>query len=237
LVKTANVKTAISTYSAKLLGEENVIILPYSSALEFKELFPPKEKLENPRILFVGRLVERKGVIYLIWAMRILKERGIKAELRIVGEGLLMESLKNSAKDLDSVKFLGKLSAEDLMEEYKRSDIFVLPSIVDSRGDTEGLGVVLLEALSFGLPVIASNVGGIPDIVEDGKTGILVPEKDPVAIADAIEKLLSNWENAKLMVLRGQDMIRERFSSEKIADKLVRIYDYLHRGSPTLEMG
>ncbi|MFZ8826284.1 MAG: glycosyltransferase family 4 protein [Candidatus Caldipriscus sp.] len=237
LVKTANVKTAISTYSAKLLGKENVIILPYSSALEFKELFPPKEKPENPRILFVGRLVERKGVIYLIWAMRILKERGIKAELRIVGEGLLMESLKNSAKDLDSVKFLGKLSAEDLMEEYKRSDIFVLPSIVDSRGDTEGLGVVLLEALSFGLPVIASNVGGIPDIVEDGKTGILVPEKDPVAIADAIEKLLSNWENAKLMVLRGQEMIRERFSSEKIADKLVRIYDYLHRGSPTLEMG
>jgi glycosyltransferase involved in cell wall biosynthesis len=145
--------------------------------------------------------------------------------------------LKNSAKDLDSVKFLGKLSAEDLMEEYKRADIFVLPSIVDSRGDTEGLGVVLLEALSFGLPVIASNVGGIPDIVEDGKTGILIPEKDPVAIADAIEKLLSNWEDAKLMVLRGQDMIRERFSLEKIADKLVRIYDHLHRGSPTLEMG
>jgi glycosyltransferase involved in cell wall biosynthesis len=237
LVKTANVKTAISSYSAKLLGEENVIILPYSSALEFKEFFPPKEKPENPRILFVGRLVERKGVIYLIWAMRILKERGIRAELRIVGEGPLMESLKNSAKDLDSVKFLGKLSTEELMEEYKRADIFVLPSIVDSRGDTEGLGVVLLEALSFGLPVIASNVGGIPDIVEDGKTGLLVPEKDPVAIADAIEKLLSNWEDAKLMVLRGQDMIRERFSPEKIADKLVRIYDHLHRGSPTLEMG
>jgi glycosyltransferase involved in cell wall biosynthesis len=99
------------------------------------------------------------------------------------------------------------------------------------------LGVVLLEALSFGLPLIASNVGGIPDIVEDGKTGILVPEKDPMAIADAIEKLLSNWEDAKLMVLRGQEMIRERFSPEKIADKLVRIYDHLHRGSPTLEMG
>jgi glycosyltransferase involved in cell wall biosynthesis len=80
-------------------------------------------------------------------------------------------------------------------------------------------------------------VGGIPDIVEDGKTGILIPEKDSVAIADAIEKLLSNWEDAKLMVLRGQDMIRERFSLEKIADKLVRIYDHLHRGSPTLEMG
>lgn len=96
------------------------------------------------------------------------------------------------------------------------------------------MGVVLLEALSFGLPLIASNVGGIPDIVEDGKTGILVPEKDPMAIADAIEKLLSNWEDAKLMVLRGQEMIRERFSPEKIADKLVRIYDHLHRGSPTL---
>lgn len=153
LVKTANVKTAISSYSAKLLSEENVIILPYSSALEFKEFFPPKEKPENPRILFVGRLVERKGVIYLIWAMRILKERGIRAELRIVGEGPLIESLKNSSKDLDSVKFLGKLSAEDLMEEYKKADIFVLPSIVDSGGIPRGWGSYFLRLYPSDFPL------------------------------------------------------------------------------------
>lgn len=237
LIKTANVKTAISSYSANLLNEKNVIVIPYSSALDFDEFLPPKEKPEVPRILFVGRLVERKGLIYLISAMEVLKKRGIRAELRIVGEGPLMESLRNYAKGLeDSVKFLGKVSSQELVEEYKNSDIFVLPSIVDSRGDTEGLGVVLLEALSFGLPVIASRVGGIPDIVENGKTGILVPEKDPMAIADAIVRLLSNWNEAKKMVINGQAKIAERFSASKIADKLIQIYDYLHGGSSTLPM-
>ncbi len=238
LAKTADVKTAISSYSAKLLGEKNVIIIPYSSALEIGNFLPPKGKPEVPKVLFVGRLVERKGVIYLISAVRILKDRGIPVELRIVGEGPLLDSLKTFARGLeDRVRFLGRLSSQELIEEYMRADIFVLPSIVDSRGDTEGLGVVLLEALSFGLPVIASKVGGIPDIVEDGKTGILVPEKDPVAIADAIERVLSNWEWARSMVLRGQEMINMRFSPKIIAERLLEIYDHLHRGSSTRPLG
>ena len=90
-----------------------------------------------------------------------------------------------------SIIFTGKLSPEDLANEYRTANVFTLPAIVDSKGDTEGLGVVLIEAMELGLPIVASNVGGIPDVVVDGESGILVPEKNPVALADAFNKRIS----------------------------------------------
>ncbi len=227
LLHTADVKTAISTYVKGLLGYEDVIIIPYASALDVKEFHPPKEKPEKPVILFVGRLVERKGVRYLIEATKILKEMGVDISLHIVGDGPLRKELEELTKGLglDSVVlFKGRVGGNELIEEYKNSHIFVLPSIVDSRGDTEGLGVVLIEALTFGLPVIGSRVGGIPDIIIDKETGLLINEKDPVELASAIEYLLLNWEEAKKMVVMGQRRIKDKFSPEGVADKILEIY-------------
>ncbi len=94
-------------------------------------------------------------------------------------------------------KLLSNVSDEKLLEIYNSSDLFVLPSIVDSQGNTEGLGVVLLEAMACKLPVIGSNIGGIPDIIQDSETGLLVPQKDSLKISRAIIELIENEDLRK----------------------------------------
>jgi len=100
----------------------------------------------------------------------------------------------------------------------------MLPSITDSQGNTEGLGVVLLEAMACKLPVIASNIGGIPDIVHDGETGILVPEKDSMEISQSIIKLIENEDLRENLTFKGYYMVIEYFSWEKIAKDYINIY-------------
>jgi len=100
----------------------------------------------------------------------------------------------------------------------------VLPSITDSQGNTEGLGVVLLEAMACKLPVIASNIGGIPDIVNDGETGLLVPEKDTIGMSQSIIKLIENEDLRENLTFKGYNMVKEYFSWEKIAKDYIDIY-------------
>ncbi len=129
----------------------------------------------------MGYLIERKGFEYLIRAMPHVLEEHANARLKIVGSGPMESELKELIYELelgDEVEIVKNVSDDELLIAYNSSDLFVLPSIVDSQGNTEGLGVVLLEAMACRLPVIGSDVGGIPDIIQDGNTGILVPEKD-----------------------------------------------------------
>ena len=112
----------------------------------------------------------------------------------------------------DRVELRGRVGADDLRRAYAGASVFVLPSIVDARGDTEGLGVVLLEAMSYGVPVIGSNLGGITDIITDGETGLLVPPGDPVALAAALERLAGNSDFARRLGEAGHRHVRERFS-------------------------
>ena len=120
--------------------------------------------------------------------------------------------------------FTGKLSPEDLANEYKTANVFVLPAIVDSKGDTEGLGVVLIEAMELGLPIVASNVGGIPDVVIDGESGILVPEKDPVALADAFKRLASDPLLVEKLLAGARKRIDECFTWDGIIERQVEVY-------------
>jgi len=108
---------------------------------------------------------------------------------------------------------------------YNSSDLFVLPSIVDSQGNTEGLGVVLLEAMACGLPVIGSDVGGIPDIIEDNKTGIMISEKDISGISGAILKLIENENYLEKLSIQGYDIVRDRFSWKKISKLYLNVYE------------
>ena len=123
-----------------------------------------------------------------------------------------------------SIIFTGKLSPEDLANEYKTANVFVLPAIVDSKGDTEGLGVVLIEAMELGLPIVASNVGGIPDVVIDGESGILVPEKDPVALADAFKRLASDSSLVEKLLAGARKRIDECFTWDGIIERQVEVY-------------
>ena len=177
------------------------------------------------RILFVGRHIERKGIEYLIKAAALLDSE--KFQVRIVGAGDLTEKLKEQAPE--QVLFLGKVSKEELAKEYQNANCFVLPSIVDSRGDTEGLGVVLIEAVEYGVPIIASNVGGIPDVVIDKKTGLLVPEKNPEALAAAIKELAENEDLQKSLALGANEHIKQYFSWDAIIEKQMGLYCFARK--------
>ena len=183
------------------------------------------------KVLFVGRHIERKGICYLIEAAKHLSAD--KFEIRIVGEGDLTEELKAQAAQLEGDKnaarivFTGKLVAPELAREYREANVFVLPAIVDHKGDTEGLGVVLIEAMELGLPIVASDVGGIPDVVVNDESGILVPEKDAVALADAIKRIESDPQYTARLLEGARNRIAEHFTWDNITRRQIEIYEQL----------
>ncbi len=215
----------------KALRNVNVEWSPYGTTLETgtgnAEPHPVQGKF---KILFVGRHIERKGIRYLIEAAKYLPRESF--EIRIVGVGDLTDELKKLASesatpDSAEIIFTGKLSPEALANEYKTANVFTLPAIVDSKGDTEGLGVVLIEAMELGLPIVASNVGGIPDVVIDGETGILVPEKDPEALASAYKRLAAEPELVKQLLAGSQKRINECFTWDGIIERQIEVYNKL----------
>ncbi len=212
----------------KALRNVDVEWSPYGTTLETgtgnAEPHPVQGKF---KILFVGRHIERKGIRYLIEAAKYLPRD--QFEIRIVGVGDLTDELKKLAsesKDLPAeIVFTGKLSPEALANEYKSANVFTLPAIVDSKGDTEGLGVVLIEAMELGLPIVASNVGGIPDVVIDGVSGILVPEKDPEALANAYKRLAAEPGLIKQLLAGAQKRIAECFTWDGIIERQIAVYN------------
>lgn len=206
-----------------------VEIVPYGSPVreEADTQLPPEDPSRARRLLFVGRLVERKGVEYLVRALRHLEGLPWPVHLDIVGAGPLGESLGALADKLglrERVHLAGRVANEDLKRYYSACDCFVLPAIIDSRGDTEGLGVVLVEALTFRRPVVASGVGGIVDVIKHERTGLLVPEKDPAALADAIRRVLTDRALAARLGGQGYVFVREYFDWDRIVGRTVELY-------------
>jgi glycosyltransferase involved in cell wall biosynthesis len=176
-------------------------------------------------VLFVGRLAEKKGVTYLIEAMKLVAKRYPQSKLVIVGDGPERVALHKQSLNLrDNVVFAGSVHNDQLPALYKAADVFVLPSIVAKNGDTEGLGVVMLEAIAAGTPVVASNVGGIPDVIIDTKTGILVEQKNPQQLASAISALLSNQKLRKNLVVAARKHISEKFSWDLVSREFSELY-------------
>ena len=219
----------------KALRNVDVEWSPYGTTLEFgnrKSEFGMEPHPINGKfkILFVGRHIERKGICYLIEAAKYLPRD--QFEIRIVGVGDLTEELKKLASESATpnsadIIFTGKLSPEALANEYRTANVFTLPAIVDSKGDTEGLGVVLIEAMELGLPIVASNVGGIPDVVVNGVSGILVPEKDPQALASAYKRLAAEPELVKQLLAGSRKRIAECFTWDGIIERQIAVYNKL----------
>jgi glycosyltransferase involved in cell wall biosynthesis len=219
----------------KALRDVNVEWSPYGTTLEGGCAgLPHSNSVPHSingkfKILFVGRHIERKGICYLIEAAKYLPRE--QFEVRIVGVGDLTEQLKALAQqtaastpDAAEIIFTGKLTPEALASEYKSANVFTLPAIVDSKGDTEGLGVVLIEAMELGLPVVASNVGGIPDVVVDGISGILVPEKDPKALAEAFKRLAADPALVQKLLEGSQKHIAACFTWDGIIQRQIAVY-------------
>jgi glycosyltransferase involved in cell wall biosynthesis len=172
------------------------------------QYFSPGQKpagADGPvRLLFVGRVVRQKGLGYLLDALAMLSKDGITNwHLRIVGDGPLRPFLQEQAMQCgiaDSVEFTGWLPFEEIPGEMRLADLFVLPSIV------EGMPLVLLQAMASGLPVLATNVPGSVDLVHMGDNGLLVPPKDPAALAEALVALLSNRSACHSMGKRSREI-------------------------------
>ncbi len=178
-------------------------------------------------VLTVGRLIERKGVEYLFRAVPKLDGN---VHLLVVGDGPDRSRLERIAKQLDvenSVTFVGAASNEDLPAYYASCDIFAHPVVTAASGDVEGLGIVLLEAMAKSKPAVASGIGGITDVVSDGETGYLVPEKDPDALAERISALANDRELRERMGDAGRRRVEEHFSVAGRADDVMRVYERL----------
>jgi glycosyltransferase involved in cell wall biosynthesis len=228
--RSADAVTAISTYTAREVREispRDVTIIPFGAALTESEQHETGDRGPGTNdILFVGRLVERKGVKYLIEALKFLPGN-LNARLVIVGSGSERPNLEAQAREMGvegRVVFTGLISAEEKERRYEQCRVLVLPAIVDRKGDTEGLGVVLLEAMTHYKPVIASNLGGITDIVKHEQTGLLVPEKDARALAAAIERVFSDSDLARKLAVQGHDHALKEFGWPGILDRIESVY-------------
>ncbi|MEW5975208.1 MAG: glycosyltransferase [Acidobacteriota bacterium] len=187
----------------------------------------PCRAAETPIILFVGRLVQKKGVEFLLRAMPEVLTEFPQARLVIIGDGSQRGELEALAEGLGlgSVSFLGMIPHDKLPEHYSKATIFVGPSVVDDHGDTEGLGVVFLEAAASALPIIATGVGGISDIVIDDVTGIRVEPKNVRDLAEAIRRLLRDPDLCRRLGDAARVHAAERFSWTYTARHFSDLFD------------
>jgi glycosyltransferase involved in cell wall biosynthesis len=196
---------------------EKIAYVPYAVTVPDE----PEEEIPShkPRILFAGRDFFRKGLSVLLDAFELLLNRLPDCELAVVGQEYY-HSLRWAVRRCRGlpVRFLGGLSPRDLHREIRGSDVVVLPSY------TEAFGIVLLEAQALGVPVVGTRVGGIPETMEDGATGLLVPPGDPGSLAEALEGLLNDPDRRREMGVRGKEWVAREYSPQRMAEALITVY-------------
>jgi glycosyltransferase involved in cell wall biosynthesis len=204
-----------------------VIPMPVTPGRFHPSPLPEKKK---KKILCVARFTQQKGLEFFIRACKVLKEKGIDFEARIVGEGPLKDRLEEEINGLnlaERVSLVEIMPQEKLNQLYAESSLCVLPSI------DEGFGLVLVEAQLCRRPVIGTKSGGIPDIIEDEVSGLLVPPKDDLCLASAIERILTDEKLAENLAEAGYRSALEKFSPEAIQRKYQQVLSSL---SPTLPL-
>ena len=198
------------------------ILASFSSS---REIANKKNSLH--KIIMAGRLVPEKGYDFMISAMRLLVDRGLKVKLEIHGDGLLKDELNEqiAACNLNNHIFIhATVSHSQLFQKIFLSDILVLSSI------SEGLPMAAAEAMVIGTPVIATKVGGLPEMIQNNVSGILFEPKDSIALADAIEVVLGDKELQDKLSSGGRSRISEKYSAEKVSDDLLNYFrKLLHR--------
>ncbi|WP_457590044.1 glycosyltransferase family 4 protein [Jiella marina] len=196
--------------------------------LDVSGITPPERKAfdgSRPfRIVSVGRAVEKKGYADLIRALARLKDRNWHFDH--VGGGTLANRLKEQAEKAgiaERITWHGSRARDEVFELLARADLFVLPSRIAKSGDRDGLPNVLMEAQAHRLPVVSTRVSAIPELVEDGRTGLLVDERDPKALAAAIARVIDEPELALRLGKAGEERVRSKFSPEPGLDRVAAL--------------
>lgn len=230
---TANTRsTAGAIGDSALLTAPHVIIPMGINVEHFSRGDPGRLRRELPPdgllVLFVGRLVEKKGCRDLLEAFSLLPSSlRARTSLWVVGEGELRDGLRKYATSMDidqKVRFWGGISNHLLPDLYAAGDLFVAPSIEAESGDTEGQGVVLLEAFAARVCVLATRVGGIAEVVTDGATGVLVEPHHPKQLAVAMEKLLGDRFLRNRLAENAFQTVKQEYGWEKIAAQFEELY-------------
>ena len=190
---------------------------------------PPTHRPEGepPLILSVGRLIEKKGFSVLIKACRILADQGHTFKCLIAGDGpqeaMLQQMITDSALH-DHVELLGIIFQEDLKRYISQASLFVLPCVVGQDNDMDGIPNSLMEAMAMETPVISTTLSGIPELVQDGETGLLAPPGDAVALAEAMAQLLQDKKYRLILGSQGREKVMTEFEITKNVDKLLTIF-------------
>ena len=181
---------------------------------------------ENFNILMCGRLVEVKGHIYGIKAYEMVRARhpGARIKLTIIGDGPLEKELKDHSKNIPGIDFLGALDQRLVAKEYQKADAVVVPSIHTKAGNPDAIPVVAREAMATMLPVIATNIAGMPEVIKDGYNGFLVPEKSPEEIAEKLEYIINYPDKALDIARNARRTIEENFDLRRKIDEMEDIF-------------
>lgn len=225
LFKVSDKITSVATSVSQELGEyglnpDDVEVI--ANAVD-ENLFNPIEKKNNEKyILYTGRLSYRKGLFDFIECGKMICAKHPDIKFKLTGKGPLHDKLQNIVKESgyeDRFEFLGHVDKSKLIELYQNATIFVVPS------HYEGLPTTLLEAMSCGLPVVATAVSGALDVIESGKNGILVPIKSPDEMAEAISKILDDEKLMSDLGIAARKTIEDKFTWNSVSDRILNCYE------------
>jgi colanic acid/amylovoran biosynthesis glycosyltransferase len=199
------------------------------------EEFPfqtPRDR--QPLVLAIGRFVEKKGFGDLIDACALLASRGKLFKCRIIGTGLLKHEIRTQVHRLkleSQVELVGPRPQSEVINEIQSAAVLAAPCIIGRDGDRDGLPNVIQEALALGTPVVSTDVTGIPEVIRNGQTGLIVPQRDPVALAAAIEQLLADPGLRVRLASNGRRLIEAEFDIRRNTERRRRIFFGLPRAA------
>ena len=236
LMENAALVVTVSDYGVRLLQER----FPSSAAkvhrvyngVDLTRFAPTDFGSSPPAIVSVGRLIEKKGFGDLIGACALLRARGRDFGCSIIGEGPLEETLRAriAAEGLEnSVELTGPQTQAQIAQRLAHATVFALPCTQEADGGMDNLPTVIMEAMAAGLPVVSTPLGGIPEMVEPGVNGELVPERASEALSVAIERLIADQARARALGDRGREIAREKFSIETSVRKLRGLFESIAR--------
>ena len=179
------------------------------------------------RILTIARLTAKKGLPTVYKALKILADRGLNFEHTLIGDGedreLILQLIKKL--ELSSVtRWLGTRPHHVVLEHYRAADLFVLGCEVAPNGDRDGIPNVLIESMAMGVPVVATGISAIPELVQDGKTGLLAPAGQPDKLAEAMQRMLTDTELRNSVIPAARQTVAENFDNERLIQDLAEVY-------------
>lgn len=231
LVSRARAVVTVSDFGVQFLREnypdEAAKFQRVYNGIDLSRFHPADFSAPAQTIISIGRLIEKKGFADLIKACRLLKLRGLEFNCEIIGEGPLEAALREqiAAAGLTTmVALVGAQAQGEVVRGLAQSTVFVLPCVAEASGGMDNLPTVVLEAMAAALPVISTATGGVPEMVDDGRTGLLVPQHQPAALAEALARLLSDRELARSLGAAGRQRAADIFAIEKTVQTLIALF-------------